>query len=110
MHRLSFGLPVMRPNRLEAPGAILAEPEAVQIFEAAGIIGIALDVVEDVAFIGLGQQIEAAAELMVAKLEAGCAAIAPRRLQARLDLEASLSFACELGHQPDAGCRDRSSS
>ena len=57
--RLGLGLAVMGPERLELP----VEPEAVEVFEAAVEMRIALYVVEQIAPVRLRQQVESLARL-----------------------------------------------
>ena len=68
--RLRLGGMVMRPERAE----LAVEPDAVQVFEAALEMRIALDVVEDVARLRLGQQVKA-----LARLRAGAVRTRARR-------------------------------
>src|SRR5947208_568978 len=77
-------LAVVRPEGAEPPFAAIAEPHAMEVFEAAGEVRIALDVVEYVAVVGGGEQAEALARFRVAQFERRRAAGASRRLQTRL--------------------------
>src|SRR3546814_165280 len=95
-HRFALGGSVVRPEGTETPFARVAQPDAVQIFEATLIIGIALDIVEEVAVVGCWQQAEPLAGLKVAQGEARRSAGAARGLEPRLRLKALLRLGRKL--------------
>ena len=103
---------VVRPEVHEVPIAVLQHPDAVEVLQSSvRIVGIALDVVEEVALVGFGKQVEAAAVDLLAKYEFRITAGAPGGLQAGLDpqplprLSSHARYArrrlSELGHRTD---------
>ena len=87
-----LGVAVVCPEGPEHPLAFIAQPQAVEVFESARIIGIALDVVEHVTVVCGGQHAKPLTGLGVAQLEAGRAARAPIGLQPRLRGEPGLGL------------------
>ena len=66
---------VVGPEIDEVPATSLPQPDAVEIFQSAvRVVGIALDVVEQIALVRLGQQVEPAPFHLIAQHEPGFAA------------------------------------
>ena len=109
-HRFALGGTVMRPEGTEAPFARIAQPDAVQIFEAALIKGITLDVVEEVAVVGFGQQPETLAGFIIPQGESRRSAGSARGLEPRLRLKPLLCLGGKLWNalgmhrEPAEGC------